>query len=369
MTPPLPTLDRTPDRQPGGPSVARPQSVHRGRSAGRMTAPRTTAGPRRDQPDKRPDLSVVDLAKGRSDPLLGRTLGGLNQYATALSTPNRAKMRGANLTDRQHEVLEHIREHLRRWGLPPSRSELRRSLGLASATAVNYHLRALQRKGWIHLNPGKDRGIQLLREGTPVFDPGPFGLPLPRCGGNPRLLRGCRRLPARPGTAYRPASDHRRTGRLSAHLLRYRQRRSGQALLHRLLRRRRSSGRQSRRTVQDALGHGPAFCHACRGPCRARRLEGAARGQERNCGRPCRPRHVPVDLLPRSQQLPARIRLVGGGGEPGLRRPCRKIARPAGELGFVESVENFRSRRMICPYAPGAPAGRCRAAQDTGRQG
>ena len=80
-------------------------------------------------------------------------------------------MRGNDLTDRQHEVLEHIREHLRRWGLPPSRSELTRSLGLASATAVNYHLRALERKGWIQLNRGKDRGIQLLREGTPVFDP------------------------------------------------------------------------------------------------------------------------------------------------------------------------------------------------------
>ena len=79
-------------------------------------------------------------------------------------------MRGNALTDRQHEVLEHIREHLRRWGLPPSRSELTRSLGLASATAVNYHLRALERKGWVQLNPGRDRGIQLLREGTPVFD-------------------------------------------------------------------------------------------------------------------------------------------------------------------------------------------------------
>ena len=83
----------------------------------------------------------------------------------ALSTPHRPRMRGSDLTDRQHEVLEHIREHLRRWGLPPSRSELTRSLGLASATAVNHHLQALQRKGWIQLNPGKDRGIQLLREG------------------------------------------------------------------------------------------------------------------------------------------------------------------------------------------------------------
>ena len=114
---------------------------------------------------------MVDLNKGCDDPWFNRSVVGLNQYSSALSTPYRTEMRGSDLTDRQHEVLEHIREHLRRWGLPPSRSELTRSLGLASATAVNYHLRALERKGWIQLNPGKDRGIQLLREGTPVFDP------------------------------------------------------------------------------------------------------------------------------------------------------------------------------------------------------
>ena len=114
---------------------------------------------------------MVDLTKGFGEPLVHPTLVGSNQYPLALSTPYQAGMRGNALTDRQHEVLEHIREHLRRWGLPPSRSELTRSLGLASATAVNYHLRALERKGWIQLNPGRDRGIQLLREGTPMFDP------------------------------------------------------------------------------------------------------------------------------------------------------------------------------------------------------
>ena len=36
---------------------------------------------------------------------------------------------------------------------------------------VAYHLQALKRKGWIQVNPGMARGIQLLREGTPVFDP------------------------------------------------------------------------------------------------------------------------------------------------------------------------------------------------------
>lgn len=75
------------------------------------------------------------------------------------------------LTERQQEVLDHIRQHVRKWGVPPSRTELNRTLKLVSGSAVAYHLTALEKKGWIQLNPGMDRGIQLLREGTPVFDP------------------------------------------------------------------------------------------------------------------------------------------------------------------------------------------------------
>ena len=95
----------------------------------------------------------------------------LNQSKKGLSTPNRREMRAKDLTDRQQEVLEHIREHIRKSGMPPSRSELARSAGLAFASGVITHLQALERKGWIELTPGKDRGIRLLREGTPVFDP------------------------------------------------------------------------------------------------------------------------------------------------------------------------------------------------------
>ena len=80
-------------------------------------------------------------------------------------------MRGRDLTDRQQEVLDHIREHVRHHGTAPSRAELAKSLGLAFASGVNHHLRALEKKGWLQLNPGSYRNIQLLREGTPVFDP------------------------------------------------------------------------------------------------------------------------------------------------------------------------------------------------------
>ncbi|MCY4510949.1 MAG: transcriptional repressor LexA [Acidobacteria bacterium] len=80
-------------------------------------------------------------------------------------------MQVQELTERQQTVLNHIREHFRRWGAPPSRSELAESVGVKFGSGVQYHLDALERKGWIQLNRGRDRGIQLLREGAPVFDP------------------------------------------------------------------------------------------------------------------------------------------------------------------------------------------------------
>ena len=94
----------------------------------------------------------------------------MNHAPKGVSRPNRTAMRAQALTDRQQEVLDLIREHVRQWGMPPSRWELTRGLGFAFPSSVKPHLEALERKGWIRLTPGKDRGIQLLREGTPVFD-------------------------------------------------------------------------------------------------------------------------------------------------------------------------------------------------------
>ena len=113
---------------------------------------------------------MVNLNLGRVDPWVGST-GTIIPVLDRAINPHRAEMRGQALTERQQEVLDHIREHIRKWGVPPSRTELTRSLKLTSGSAVAYHLGALERKGWIQLNPGMDRGIQLLREGTPVFDP------------------------------------------------------------------------------------------------------------------------------------------------------------------------------------------------------
>ena len=81
-------------------------------------------------------------------------------------------MKGTALTGRQQLVLQKIREHVERFGVPPSRGELAQSVGVTSATTVKTHLEALERKGWIAVKRGIDRGIVLLREGVPVFDVG-----------------------------------------------------------------------------------------------------------------------------------------------------------------------------------------------------
>ena len=79
-------------------------------------------------------------------------------------------MRRFELTDRQLETLTAIRQNIKLHGIPPSRSELCKALGIANHSAVNGHLNALARKGWLKLLPSVDRGIQLLREGAPILD-------------------------------------------------------------------------------------------------------------------------------------------------------------------------------------------------------
>ena len=80
-------------------------------------------------------------------------------------------MRGITLTERQNEALEAIRHHVKRHGMPPSRSELGKALGIGNQAGVERVLGALSRKGWVRLVPAVDRGIRLLREGAPLLDP------------------------------------------------------------------------------------------------------------------------------------------------------------------------------------------------------
>lgn len=83
------------------------------------------------------------------------------------------------LTLRQQQVLDLIRHHLREQGMPPTRVEMAEALGLRSANAIEDHLKALARKGYIELLSGRNRNIRLLEGRSPeASDVRPVGLPL-----------------------------------------------------------------------------------------------------------------------------------------------------------------------------------------------
>ena len=69
------------------------------------------------------------------------------------------------LTDRQRQTLQFIAETVAERGYPPSVREACEALGLASSSTVHSHLQALQRKGYIRIDPTKPRAIEVL------FDP------------------------------------------------------------------------------------------------------------------------------------------------------------------------------------------------------
>ncbi len=74
-------------------------------------------------------------------------------------------MDASELTARQAEILEVIRDHIAEHHRPPSRPELARMLGIASTNAIFKHLSALEKKGAIELTPGSARGIRVKEEG------------------------------------------------------------------------------------------------------------------------------------------------------------------------------------------------------------
>ena len=66
-----------------------------------------------------------------------------------------------NLTSRQQEILDFIRQFSGDEGMPPTRADLCRHMGFKSPNAAESHLRALAKKGAIELIPGSSRGIRL----------------------------------------------------------------------------------------------------------------------------------------------------------------------------------------------------------------
>lgn len=61
---------------------------------------------------------------------------------------------------RQNDTLVLICESIDQDGRPPTLRELMERLGLSSLNAVNDHLKALERKGWIVRGDGTSRGMR-----------------------------------------------------------------------------------------------------------------------------------------------------------------------------------------------------------------
>lgn len=75
-----------------------------------------------------------------------------------------------NLTSRQEQVLQLIKQYTEETGYPPTRAEIARILGFKSANAAEEHIKALARKGAIEIMPGASRGIRLVeaQSGIPI---------------------------------------------------------------------------------------------------------------------------------------------------------------------------------------------------------
>ena len=87
-----------------------------------------------------------------------------------------AILEGAEIDQQEFaEILDFIRSNVEMLGAPPTRAEIAGAFGFASHNAAEEHLKALARKGVIHIMPGTSRGIQLLQDEESEEE---LGLPL-----------------------------------------------------------------------------------------------------------------------------------------------------------------------------------------------
>ncbi|MDG0842330.1 transcriptional repressor LexA [Staphylococcus equorum] len=68
------------------------------------------------------------------------------------------------LTKRQSEIFEYIKQTVHSKGYPPSVREIGEAVGLASSSTVHGHLSRLEEKGYIRRDPTKPRAIEIVSE-------------------------------------------------------------------------------------------------------------------------------------------------------------------------------------------------------------
>jgi repressor LexA len=73
-----------------------------------------------------------------------------------------------SLTDKQSKIYEFIRAWQMENGYPPTQKEIQNHFEFGSLNAVRSHLVLIEKKGYLRLNCGKSRGIQLASLPTPI---------------------------------------------------------------------------------------------------------------------------------------------------------------------------------------------------------
>jgi repressor LexA len=71
---------------------------------------------------------------------------------------------GTDISTRQREILDYIRETVADRGYPPSVREIGEAVGLSSPSTVHSHLATLEASGHLRRDPTKPRAIEILDE-------------------------------------------------------------------------------------------------------------------------------------------------------------------------------------------------------------
>ena len=78
------------------------------------------------------------------------------------------------VTSVQEKVLVFLRQYSKEHGFSASRPDMKKNFGLSSQANAHRCLERIQRRGWLAIAPGIGRGLRLLREGAPLYEPEDF---------------------------------------------------------------------------------------------------------------------------------------------------------------------------------------------------
>ncbi|MCR5691455.1 MAG: transcriptional repressor LexA [Eubacterium sp.] len=67
-----------------------------------------------------------------------------------------------NISKKQLEILEYIKQEILAHGYPPAVREICKAVNLKSTSSVHSHLETLERKGYIRRDPSKPRAIEIV---------------------------------------------------------------------------------------------------------------------------------------------------------------------------------------------------------------